>query len=421
MNISVFVCGGGGGLLVGLGEMKFGRLLLQLLEQMPVEYRDKFLSYKQLKKVINNILKENSLPVAAFVELPGPEGTASVEAVSVADVEVPWPPSVVKRARGLEGVAEVGSGDGEAEGVVKKRKVGGAGAEGEARKVEVEVEEEEADSVAGALRSGAGANVPSTVPIPGEFLAVQVPGEKELSKEEEDFLHLLNVELEKFNHFFTGKEEDYVIRLQELKQMLETVRQRDGAAVDQRDLNEDLMTIRTGLVTLHGEVVLMESYSTLNYTGLVKILKKHDKRTGAVLRLPFIKRVLLQPFFSTELLSQLVRECEILLSAFPPPPAEESIDVEQVDGAGTSQSVPEERSYPTGDAARGIFKSTVAALRTIQEMRKKSSTVSAQSLPPCNLTGNDERYGMVVNEGSWTINLSEHSKKQEPGSMACAS
>lgn len=49
--------------------------------------------------------------------------------------------------------------------------------------------------------------------------------------------------------------------------MLETVRQRNGAGVNQRDLNEDLMTIRTGLVTLHGEVVLMESYSTLNYTG----------------------------------------------------------------------------------------------------------------------------------------------------------
>ena len=175
---------------VKLGAMKFGRLLLQLLEQMPVEYRDKFLSYKQLKKVINTILKDNSLPVAAFVEVPEEDGErASVETITARDEEVAWPRAegverAAKRARGEErtavavAVAEEGKG-GEGDGVAveagMKRKVGG----------------------------GAGGNVAA--------VAVQ---EKELSKEEEDFLHLLNVDLEKFNHFFTEKEEDYVIRLQ---------------------------------------------------------------------------------------------------------------------------------------------------------------------------------------------------------------
>lgn len=82
--------------------------------------------------------------------------------------------------------------------------------------------------------------------------------------------------------------------------------------------------------------------------GLVKILKKHDKRTGAVLRLPFIRRVLLQPFFSTELLSQLVKECSNLLSTFPPPPPRDSADEEPVDGAGDAQGETRELSYPTG-------------------------------------------------------------------------
>lgn len=76
-------------------------------------------------------------------------------------------------------------------------------------------------------------------------------------------------------------------------------------------------------------------------------------------------------------------------------------------------------SFSAGPAAEGIFKSTVAALRTIQEMRKGSSTVSAQSLPPCNL--NDDRYSIGVNEGAWASKLSDHSRKQEPESMACAS
>lgn len=49
--------------------------------------------------------------------------------------------------------------------------------------------------------------------------------------------------------------------------MLEKVRQQDDADVPPSDRNDDLMAIRIDLVTLHGEVILMESYSTLNYTG----------------------------------------------------------------------------------------------------------------------------------------------------------
>jgi hypothetical protein len=45
---------------------------------------------------------------------------------------------------------------------------------------------------------------------------------------------------------------------------------------------------------LCGAQVLLENYSSLNYTGLVKILKKHDKRTGMLLRMPYINNVLRQ-------------------------------------------------------------------------------------------------------------------------------
>jgi hypothetical protein len=350
--------------------MKYGKLLQLLLEQMPAEYRDKFLSYKQLKKVINTILKDNSLPIAAFVE----ESTTTSE----------------KRARGNAGeavaVASTTRGDEEVRGTA-------GGAVGAKRKVETD------DVAAEAL---AARDVAVRTAKAGE--------EKELSKEEENFLRLLNVELEKFNSFFTEKEEEYVIRLQELKNMLEEVRKQDDTEVHPRDKKDDLLSIRIDLVTLHGEVILMESYSTLNYTGLVKILKKHDKRTGAVLRLPFIRRVLLQPFFSTELLSQLVKECNNLLSTFPPPPPLDSIEAIEGDA--------QEQLYPTGPAAEGIFKSTVAALRTIQEMRKGSSTVSAQSLPPCNL--NDDRF-VADTDSPWAKNLSDHSRKQDPESLACAS
>ncbi|KAG6503465.1 hypothetical protein ZIOFF_035780 [Zingiber officinale] len=48
-------------------------------------------------------------------------------------------------------------------------------------------------------------------------------------------------------------------------------------------------------------------------SSLVKILKKYDKRTGALIRQPFIEKVLQQPFFTTDLLYKLVKECVAML------------------------------------------------------------------------------------------------------------
>lgn len=151
---------------------------------------------------------------------------------------------------------------------------------------------------------------------------------------------LLNKELNKLNVFFIEKEEEYVIRLQvllaknvvlktlaldalkviwnvqqfhknlRLKYRIERLK-KEQAANDGRVRGncgyEDLLKILRDIVASHGEMVLLENYSSLNYTDLVKIMKKHDKVTGTLLRLRYIQSVLLQPFFTTELLSKLVR------------------------------------------------------------------------------------------------------------------
>jgi len=64
------------------------------------------------------------------------------------------------------------------------------------------------------------------------------------------------------------------------------------------------------LADFHGELVLMEHWVSLNYTALVKILKKHDKRSNLSLRSPFLVSVLQQPFYSTEVLTQLITKTE---------------------------------------------------------------------------------------------------------------
>ena len=119
--------------------------------------------------------------------------------------------------------------------------------------------------------------------------------------------------------------------------------------------------IRRDIVAIHGEMVLLENYSALDFTGLVKILQNYDRRTVALLRFPFTQSVLQQSFFATELLSKLVYECEAnLQSIFP------SRDENNEANPEDEETLSLQRD--------GIYKSTRATLRTIQDLQKGSST-----------------------------------------------
>uniref|UniRef100_J3LAP1 SPX domain-containing protein n=2 Tax=Oryza brachyantha TaxID=4533 RepID=J3LAP1_ORYBR len=155
------------------------------------------------------------------------------------------------------------------------------------------------------------------------------------------------------------------------------------------------MRVRKEIVDLHGEMVLLENYSALNYTGLVKILKKYDKRTGSMIRLPFIQKVLQQPFFTTDLLYKLVKECEEMLdrlmpandepSSLPSEDGKEDSDGEEKNSKPSSSSSSSANALGQDEAEDEKsmhMKSTVAALRALREIRSGSSTVSAFSLPP---------------------------------------
>ncbi|KAK4414654.1 SPX domain-containing protein 3 [Sesamum alatum] len=197
-----------------------------------------------------------------------------------------------------------------------------------------------------------------------------------LSLSEAEFVYLLNNEMEKFNAFFLEQEEDFVIRHKELRQRIERVIERwgpNGTRPSHLEYRKEMAKIRKEIVNFHGEMVLLVNYSNINYTGLAKILKKYDKRTGRVLRLPFIQKVLQQPFFTTDLISKLVKDCETTLeTVFPPSePARKSR------AAGMQAA-----ALPPGE---GIFRNTVAALLTMHEIRRGSSTYSHFSLPPLNL------------------------------------
>ncbi|KAG2718755.1 hypothetical protein I3843_03G227200 [Carya illinoinensis] len=224
-------------------------------------------------------------------------------------------------------------------------------------------------------------------------------GKESRSKEEIDFERLLENELEKFNAFFVEKEEEYIIRLKELQDRVAKA----------KDWNEEMMKIRKEIVDFHGEMVLLENYSALNYTGLVKILKKYDKRTGALIRLPFIQKVLQEPFFTTDLLYKLVKECEAMLDRlFPMTETLASAEAAD-DGDGEDACDPTTSATTKNEGLLGMpkelaeieymkslyMKSTISALRILKEIRSKSSTVSVFSLPPLQISGLEESWNTI--------------------------
>ncbi|KAK9141709.1 hypothetical protein Syun_011109 [Stephania yunnanensis] len=216
-----------------------------------------------------------------------------------------------------------------------------------------------------------------------------------MTEEENDFITLLEEEIEKFNGFFVDKEEEYVIRLKELQD-------RKGRA----NLAREVYRLKKEIVDFHGEMVLLENYSALNYTGLVKILKKYEKRTGSLIRLPYIQKVLQEPFYNYDVLNKLVKECELMLDHLFLTKIPSSYPTEAFDGAEVldeQSSVTRKDDLLTGPKELAeieyieslYMKSTLSALRTLKEVRKGSSTVSVFSLPPLQSSGVEETWNKI--------------------------
>ncbi|XP_021298380.1 SPX domain-containing protein 1-like isoform X2 [Herrania umbratica] len=122
------------------------------------------------------------------------------------------------------------------------------------------------------------------------------------------FTLLLDRELHKVNAFYIDKEEDYVISFRELQIRAENL---NG--------DEENLELLKDILDFHAEMVMLLHFSVTNFTGLVKIVKKHKKKAGASVYSPYMPRVLQQPFFSTDLLYNLIRGCEAILGRLSPP------------------------------------------------------------------------------------------------------
>ncbi|KAH7420416.1 hypothetical protein KP509_13G006800 [Ceratopteris richardii] len=225
-------------------------------------------------------------------------------------------------------------------------------------------------------------DVPCEVPI---MLSAEQLGSlfsRRLAKSEENFMLLLFTEVEKVNAFFMEKEEEFVIRLQETKVKLEKLQEIWGTNLE---LSQEIIEVRKAMVNIHGEMVLLENYSALNFTGLVKIIKKHDKKTGGGLRMSFIQSVMQEPFFATDILTDLVQECEGILRQLFPHSSFNQHNEKPISYDRSIAYSEVSQVFLDDDDVMRICRNTMAAWHIMRELRKGSSTYNLFSFPPFGL------------------------------------
>lgn len=207
-------------------------------------------------------------------------------------------------------------------------------------------------------RAGPTAEAGKATEDTGRSAAQQTVTSGTLTAEEIHFIQTLNEDLANFNDYFVEKEEVSIIRLRALEDRIESC---SG--------DEELKALKTQLIDFHGELILLLHWSLLNYAAVVKILKKHDKRTGCLLRAPFLASVLQQPFYSTDGISKLVKAVEDKVELLTQKQEAEAAK----DHAMLGQ---------LGQREEKLARRTAMALGMWQELGKNASTPSTVLLPP---------------------------------------
>jgi len=120
---------------------------------------------------------------------------------------------------------------------------------------------------------------------------------------EDEFAKALGSHLRYLNETFVEREEQIVMRLEALEEESRGISTPQG---------RHLLIRRC--VDFHGELVLFMHWSMLAYTGMVKILKKHRKKTGGTVESVPIETLVKQPFFSPEVCHTLIHRVEDAIS-----------------------------------------------------------------------------------------------------------
>ncbi|KAG7401056.1 SPX domain protein [Phytophthora boehmeriae] len=192
------------------------------------------------------------------------------------------------------------------------------------------------------------------------------------SEDETNFFRTLRAEIKKIADFFLKEQAKHTSQVAAI----------DGS-FQQLKTNPDSAEAKTALmkscVSLYKELLLLENFAVMNFCGISKILKKHDKWTGYATRNKFMHTILMkQPFATYEPLLQMIDRLEhIFMQAT-------GSSIEQHDaqksssrrGGGGSSS-----SSPSGDAPGGPGHSGTGG-DNASPSAKSSSNRSPSHTPP---------------------------------------
>lgn len=143
--------------------------------------------------------------------------------------------------------------------------------------------------------------------------AARAPRPAPARADEEDdplavFTEHLDVEVEKINDFYMDRIEEGVIILHAMTQQV------DGLIASSTTDVAQIAAIQRALVSYHFNLLMLQNYVALNFTGVVKILKKIDKKFGTAHRKAYLESIVALPFYNCAALGQVVEDTEALFA-----------------------------------------------------------------------------------------------------------
>ncbi|CAI5706844.1 unnamed protein product [Peronospora farinosa] len=120
------------------------------------------------------------------------------------------------------------------------------------------------------------------------------------SQDEMNFFRTLRVEIKKIADFFIKEQAKHTSQVTAINVSFQQLQANPKSTEAKTRLMKDC-------VALYKELLLLENFAVMNFCGISKILKKHDKWTGYATRNKFMHTILMkQPFATYEPLLQMI-------------------------------------------------------------------------------------------------------------------
>ncbi|KAG6572789.1 SPX domain-containing protein 1 [Phytophthora cinnamomi] len=215
------------------------------------------------------------------------------------------------------------------------------------------------------------------------------------SQDEMNFFRTLRMEIKKIADFFIKEQAKHTSQVAAIDASFQELKTNPESA-------EAKTALMKSCVALYKELLLLENFAVMNFCGISKILKKHDKWTGYATRNKFMHTILMkQPFATYEPLLQMIDRLEHIFmqatgSSIEQHDAQKSSS-RRSDGGGSSSSSPSgEAPGSSGPASGG------ASGKDASTSNNNSSSNSPSHTPPgANGRRHDgRRYRSTVDEAS---------------------